>query len=159
MRWGPHLLQTLQSVHQLGIRHGGVHARNIIVTPDNAVFLLDFDKSELDAPAWTLAAEERDMQWLLSCKPRVRRPTLVLPRAANIPGSLISTAVWLSAALSRALASLQERFLPQPPAECDERRGNSWFAAQAFAAQGEAEEAALARSLAGQHLAVALSRD
>ena len=56
---GPRLLEALRRVHELGIRHGDLHPGNILVTPDDAVFVLDFDGCETSAPAWALDQEQR----------------------------------------------------------------------------------------------------
>ena len=78
------LLEALQRVHDVGIRHGDLHAGNILVTPGDAVFLLGFGECELDAHHWDLEAEQRIFQQLLSLRPQVRRPlvtvSLVLPQ-------------------------------------------------------------------------------
>lgn len=51
------LLSVLAAIHAKGVRHGDIHKGNMIVTADNRVVILDFDKAELDAPAAELAAE------------------------------------------------------------------------------------------------------
>jgi len=56
---GPRLLEALRRIHELGIRHGDLHPGNILVTPDDAVFVLDFDGCEMSAPAWALDQELR----------------------------------------------------------------------------------------------------
>ena len=49
----------LRRIHDLGIWHGDLHAGNILVTPDDAVFVLDFASCQLSAPAWALYREQR----------------------------------------------------------------------------------------------------
>ena len=68
---GPRLLEVLQRVHDLGIRHGDLHPGNILVTPDSVVFILDFDGCEIAAPERALAAEQHDLEYMLSLKPHV----------------------------------------------------------------------------------------
>jgi len=75
---GPRLLEALQKVHELKIRHGDVHEANILVTPEGGVFLLDFDACEWDAPDWALEDEQSWVEKTLSWKPWVR-PHVLAP--------------------------------------------------------------------------------
>ena len=73
----PRVLEALQRVHDLGIRHHDLHERNLLVTREHAVFLLDFDKCNLAPYEGSLAAERHEWTWdndLLSYRPRVRMP-------------------------------------------------------------------------------------
>ena len=78
MALGPRLLDALQHVHDMGIRHGDLHEGNILVTPEDGVLLLDFGNCELDAPDSALEDERYYVSHLLSMKPRVRRLSLAL---------------------------------------------------------------------------------
>ena len=78
MALGPRLLEALQHVHDLRIRHGDLHEGNVLVTPEGSVFLLDFGNCELDAPDSALEDEQYYVSHLLSMKPRVRRLSLAL---------------------------------------------------------------------------------
>ena len=72
-------------MHELGIRHGDVHEGNILVTADDAVFLLDFGACVLDLDDWELDGEQRSVTFLMSLPPQVRRhsalPLLRCPEA------------------------------------------------------------------------------
>ena len=47
------------------ILHGDLHSGNILVTPDDTVYLLDFEGCDMSAPAWGAGPGTE-----LSCKGR-----------------------------------------------------------------------------------------
>ena len=79
MALGPRLLEALERVHELGIRHGDcLHEGNMLVTPEDEVILLDFGMCQLDAPDWRLDQEHKLVAHTLSLKYQVRRPVLTV---------------------------------------------------------------------------------
>ncbi len=68
----PRVLEALQRVHDLGIRHNDLHEGNILVTREHAVFLLDFDKCNLAPYEGFLAAERHEWSYLLNFRPQAR---------------------------------------------------------------------------------------
>lgn len=58
----------LDQIHMLGVLHGDLHKRNILVTDDNKIVIIDFDGAYLGAPVAELSAEHKYMAQLLSLK-------------------------------------------------------------------------------------------
>ena len=57
-----HKLQVaLAKIHAEGILHGDLHKGNILVAPDNRIFIVDFDGAQLHPTQERLAAEKNDM--------------------------------------------------------------------------------------------------
>ncbi len=59
------VLSALHRIHELGVLHGDLHAGNILVTPENKVFVLDFEGANLEEPAAQLSAEQGHLAMLL----------------------------------------------------------------------------------------------
>jgi serine/threonine protein kinase len=120
----PQLLRVLQRVHDLGIRHGDLPSGNILVTPDAAVFLLDFESCSLAAPSEDLEEEQSEMAYMLSMRPHVRSSTYLLLSSPRTAASLqCLDAVGRNHPLSACAAALEASAASLRPI-CEELRGS-----------------------------------
>ncbi|KAK9805493.1 hypothetical protein WJX72_001306 [[Myrmecia] bisecta] len=60
------VLSILDKIHKQGVLHGDLHERNILITTDNQVVILDFDGAHLQAPTTELSAEQDHFALLLA---------------------------------------------------------------------------------------------
>ena len=59
------LQAIVERLHEAGVVHGDLNVNNIKVTPDNRVYILDFEKAVLPSTSPVYAAETRHEQmWL-----------------------------------------------------------------------------------------------
>lgn len=60
------LQAVVREIHAVGIVHGDLESRNIKVTPDNTVYILDFEKASLESASFQHTDELHHEQARLS---------------------------------------------------------------------------------------------
>ena len=65
----PQLLSHVSSLHEANVLHGDLHQRNVLVTPSDHVFIIDFDQATI------MPGQRRKQEELAALKSLASSPT------------------------------------------------------------------------------------